>query len=222
MWLAIDFGTTNTSAAVFDDQQLTYIPLDSKNSNPHNLRSVIYINRAQRVRLGFDAIKTFLKEDTGRETLMEDTVVGTIENTVADQEGDAPITIIYDVVINEEIAMRGRLLQSIKTALRAPTYTGTSFFGKFYLIEELMALLLRHVRTQAEKYLGQKLEQAIIGRPVTFSNDAEIDRIAESRIRAAAQLAGFTEMLFIPEPLAAAAFYLDKSAMDETILVFDF
>lgn len=222
MWLAIDFGTTNTSAAVYDGQQLIHIPLDAQNSNPHNLRSIIYINRAQQVRLGVNAIQTFLREDTGRETLMEETVVGTIENTVAPQEGDEPITIIYDVVINEDIAMRGRLIQSIKTALRSSSYEGTHFFGKFYTIEELIALLLRHVRAQAEKYLGQKLERVIIGRPVTFSNDAEIDRIAEDRIRTAAQMAGFTDILFVPEPLAAAAFYLEKPPVDETIFVFDF
>src|SRR5262249_13563306 len=109
-----------------------------------------------------------------------------------------------------------------KTALRSPSYEGTHFFGKFYSIEELIALLLRHVRAQAENYLGQTLEHVIIGRPVTFSNDAEIDHIAEARIRVAAQMAGFTDIFFVPEPLAAAAFYLEKPPVDETIFVFDF
>src|SRR5688572_29409232 len=85
MWIGIDFGTTNTSAAFFDGKQLTSIPLDSKNRQADSLRSIIYIDTAQRVRLGIDAVQTFLAEDTGREVILEDKFVGTIENTVASQ-----------------------------------------------------------------------------------------------------------------------------------------
>lgn len=38
MWLGIDFGTTNTSAAVFDGHKLQFIPLDPQNSSVQNLR----------------------------------------------------------------------------------------------------------------------------------------------------------------------------------------
>src|SRR5215204_5970125 len=150
MELGIDFGTTNTSAAVFDGYKLRYIPLDPLNSSEQNLRSMIYIDTKQKVRLGTDAVKTFLREDTGRPVIHEDKVVGTIENTVADQEGDSPITIIYDVVINDDIGIRGRLLQSIKTALRSDSYKGTQVFNKFYTVEELIALILTRVREKSE------------------------------------------------------------------------
>src|SRR5690554_6904654 len=127
MWLGIDFGTTNTSAAVYDGNQLDYIPLDPQNSSEYNLRSMIYVDAHHRVRLGVDAVQTFLREDTGRPVALEEKVVGTIENTVASQgfelgEQGGPITIIYDVLIDEDVAMRGRLLQSIKTGLRSAAY----------------------------------------------------------------------------------------------------
>lgn len=85
MWLGIDFGTTNTSAARFDGDKLTYIPLDPQNSSSLNLRSILYINRRHQVRVGVEAVQRYLDEDTGRSVTLEDKVVGTIENTVARQ-----------------------------------------------------------------------------------------------------------------------------------------
>jgi hypothetical chaperone protein len=227
MWLGIDFGTTNTSAAVFDGHQLEYIPLDPQNNSQHNLRSMIYIDSQQKIRLGVDAVQTFLQEDTGRPVILEDKVVGTIENTVARQyrspgEPDGPITIIYDVVINDDIGVRGRLLQSIKTALRSASYLGTQVFDQYYTVEELIALILAHVKQKAELYLNQPVQQTVIGRPVTFSQDDEVDCIAEAKIRQAAKLAGFTHIEFVTEPIAAATFYIKRSRKDKTILVFDF
>src|SRR5690606_38779674 len=150
----------------------------------------------QNIRLGIDAMQTFLREDTGRPVILGDKVVGTIENTVAQQsrdasEPDGPITIIYDVVINDDIGIRGRLLQSIKTALRSASYNGTQIFDKYYSIEELIALIFTHVKQKSELHLKQPVHHAVIGRPVTFSHDDAIDRIAEEKIRQAARLAGF-------------------------------
>jgi hypothetical chaperone protein len=227
MRLGIDFGTTNTSAAVFDGDKLVYIPLDPQNGSEYNLRSMIYVDSHHRVRLGVDAVQTFLREDTGRPVVLEEKVVGTIENTVASQgfetgEQGGPITIIYDVHVNEDVGIRGRLLQSIKTGLRSSAYRGTKIFGRFYTVEELIACILRHVRQQSEAYLGQPVQEALIGRPVIFSDDPEEDRLAEEKIRRAAHLAGFTAVDFLPEPLAAAAFYVNRTPRAQTLLVFDF
>ncbi len=227
MRLGIDFGTTNTSAAVFDGETLTYIPLDLQNGSEYNLRSMIYVDSHHHVRLGVDAVQTFLREDTGRAVVLEEKVVGTIENTVASQgfetgEQGGPITIIYDVHVNEDVGIRGRLLQSIKTGLRSSAYRGTKIFGRFYTVEELIACILRHVRQRAEEYLGQPVEEALLGRPVIFSDDPEEDRLAEDKLRRAAQLGGFAQVDFLPEPLAAAAFYVNRTPRAQTILVFDF
>ncbi|MCC6167375.1 MAG: Hsp70 family protein [Caldilineaceae bacterium] len=227
MWLGIDFGTTNTSAAVYDGNKLDYIPLDPHNSSEYNLRSMIYVDNQHRVRLGVDAVQTFLREDTGRPVVLEEKVVGTIENTVASQgfepgEQGGPITIIYDVLIDEDVAIRGRLLQSIKTGLRSAAYQGTKIFGRYYTIEELIAFILRHVRQRSEQILDQPARQALIGRPVTFSHDPAVDQLAEEKIRRAAHLAGFAQVDFLPEPVAAAAFYANRTSHEQTLLVFDF
>jgi hypothetical chaperone protein len=227
MRIGIDFGTTHTSAAFYDGQTIRDIPLDPQNANPHLLRSMIYITREQRRFLGLAAVRTFLRQDTGRPVVYQKKVVGAIENTVAQQyktpsEPDGPITIIYDVIIEEDIGAQGRLLQSIKTGLRSDSYHGTNIFGRYYTIQELIALLLCHVRTRAEAYLQTEVRQATLGRPVQFSDDPASDRRAEQRLCEAAMLAGFDDVAFVPEPVAAASFYLNQVKKPETALIFDF
>lgn len=229
MRLGIDFGTTHTSAAWFDGQKPNFIPLDSKNRDEHILRSMIYLNRKYDLRLGVEAVETFLREDTGREVEFVEKVVGTVENTVAQTSAsrtsavpDGPITIIYDVLIDEDIGARGRLLQSVKTGLQSAEYEGTNVFGKFYKLEELISFILTRVREQAESTTNQAVDSIVLGRPVKFSDDVNVDRYAEERLTKAAKLAGFRDISFEKEPIAAALFYLNTAPTAQTILVFDF
>lgn len=227
MRIGIDFGTTHTSAALYDGQTINLIPLDPENPNPHLLRSMIYITREQRCSLGLTAVRNFLEQDTGRAVVYAEKMIGTIEYTVAQQDKgpldpDGPITVIQDVMIDEDIGAKGRLLQSIKTGLRGDLYQGTQIFDRYYTLPELIALILGHVRSQAESYLQREVRQATLGRPVLFSTDPAEDHRAEERLRAAATLAGFTEIDFLPEPVAAAAFYLHQVQKSETVLIFDF
>lgn len=227
MKIGIDFGTTHTSAALYDGKQFQAITLDPLNDNPHLLRSMIYITREQEYFLGVKAVHSYLAQDTGRPVVYEEKRVGTIEYTVAQQfkgplDADGPITIIQDVTIEDDIGARGRLLQSIKTGLRADSYKGTTIFGRYYTLQALIALLLCHVRTQAEAQLGAAVQQVTLGRPVQFAEEAALDQRAEQRLRQAAEMAGFTEIDFVPEPVAAASFYLNQVTKPELVLVFDF
>ncbi|MBV7333808.1 Hsp70 family protein [Chloroflexi bacterium TSY] len=229
MRIGIDFGTTHTSAAYYDGKKLRYILLDPHNQNPQILRSMIYVNREHKHELGVQAVQRFLEEDTGREVVFEERMVGTIDFTVAgigktvgpDGE-DGAITVVTDVVIDADVGARGRLLQSIKTGLQSASYTGTTIFGRPYSVQELIALILTHVRKQAEESLGQEIREAVIGRPVMFSTDSKTDELAEQRLREAAELAGFRDVVFEKEPIAAALFYLADMQQPETLLVFDF
>lgn len=222
MRIGVDFGTTHTAAALADGKSLRFVPLDPENRTPEMLRSLIYVDRAQRYRLGVEAARLFLEQDTGRPVILEDKMVGTIENTVGSHEGSEPIHIVYDVTIADDVGVRGRLLQSIKTGLRSTGYRGTNIFGRFYTLEELIGLILTHVRRQAELMLGQPVRAATLGRPVRFSSNPETDRRGEDRLRQAAALAGFEDVDFLPEPVAAARFYLQQVEQPELIFVFDF
>ena len=227
MRIGIDFGTTHTSAAYYDGAKSTFVPLDPQNADENILRSMIYVNREQELSLGLKAVETFLLEDTGRPVVYEEKVVGTLTNTVASVgrgplQPDGPITIVYDTVIDEDVGARGRLLQSIKTGLQSPSYLGTNIFGREYSIQELIALILSHVRSSAERTFGTEVDAAVLGRPVKFSDDADADKLAQDRLEEAAKLAGFRHVAFEREPIAAALFYLNSLSTPEKILVFDF
>ncbi len=227
MKIGVDFGTTHTSAAYVHGRVPYFIPLDNQNEDSTLLRSMLYMTRDQECLLGRTAVETYLREDTGRIVRFEDKRVGTLENTVAQlargpMEPDGPITIIYDVVVAEDVSAHGRLIQSIKTALRDPDYHGTNLFGEYYRVQELIAFILRHVRQQAEAQLGEPVTEVLLGRPVRFSDDSATDALAQTRLREAAELAGFTQIAFEMEPLAAARFYTHTLTQPETIFVFDF
>lgn len=227
MQIGIDFGTTHTAAAYYDGRRLQFIPLDPQNKEPTLLRSMLYMTREQEEVIGMEAVERYLRENTGRYTRYETKTVGTIENVVSrvsrgPLEPDGPIHLVYDVVVEEDVGAPGRLIQSIKAALGDPEYAGTTIYGRFVSIQELVAILLRHVRQQAEKHLQQPVTTAVLGRPVRFAMEKAEDVLAEERLREAAALAGLTNVVFELEPLAAAHFYAQEQLDPQTVLVFDF
>ena len=115
--IGIDFGTTNTSAAYYDGSQIQPIILDPANANANLLRSMIYVTRTQQTYLGLKAVETFLAQDTGREVIYEEKVVGTITNTVASHDADENITIIYDTIIEDDVEIHKLLEGTSKVTL---------------------------------------------------------------------------------------------------------
>ena len=87
--------------------------------------------------------------------------------------------------------------------------------GKDMTPEEISALILRKLKEDAEKYLGEKIEKAVITVPAYF-NDSQ-----RQATKDAGRIAGLEVLRIINEPTAAALAYgLDKKT-NETILVWD-
>jgi hypothetical chaperone protein len=118
----------------------------------------------------------------------------------------------------------GRLIQSLKSFLTSRTLQTTEVFGRRVAIEDLIARILRDLREKAEQQFGVRITAAVAGRPVRFVGaETEEDNLyAEGRLRKAYQLAGFQEIEFEMEPVAAAHYYESTLERDELILIGDF
>jgi molecular chaperone DnaK len=123
-------------------------------------------------------------------------------------------------VLVGEVAKRQAVTNADRTVRSVKRNMGTRWNididGKGYTAQEISARILMKLKRDAESYLGDSVNQAVITVPAYF-DDAQRQATKE-----AGQIAGLEVLRIINEPTAAALAYgLDKEAHDQTILVFD-
>jgi hypothetical chaperone protein len=216
MRLGIDFGTTNSGVGLFDGQRVRILPLDQQAKDTGVVRTLLYLTRDGQVYTGQAAINTYYEQNIGRARRLVEKVVGEIEVVASE------MYYVRDVHVMVDELTPGRLFQSLKSGLKEVSFDGTSVFGRSYTLEELVALYLDVLRRRASEFVGQEVNAVVLGRPVNFGADASLNELAEGRLRAAAELAGFDDIVFELEPIAAALAYERTLDRPQHILVFDF
>ena len=121
-----------------------------------------------------------------------------------------------------EHAAEGRLFRSLKKFLPENAFTGTAIHGKFLPIHELIAVFLREIRRRANEHYQQDVTKVVLGRPAVFGENQGEDGTAESRLLKAALSAGFKEISFCPEPVAAAYEFRHQLTELRTVFIADF
>lgn len=118
--------------------------------------------------------------------------------------------------------MKGRFLQSIKSILPSKSFIGTNILGFGALsAEDLVSLILKRIKERADLQLKTDVKKVVLGRPARFSHDDNIDSMAEQRLFRAAKKAGFEEIHFQLEPIAAALHYESHLSSEKLVLVVD-
>ena len=121
-----------------------------------------------------------------------------------------------------ENEMEGRLFRSFKSHLPNKNYLGTMVDQRILSLENMIGLFLLELKKRAEQKLGTQVTKAVIGKPARYSMDDTQDEFALHRMRKAVQFAGFEEVIFVPEPLAAALEFRRGIEKEKIVLIGDF
>ena len=212
MRFGLDFGTSNTSVAVWDGERSTVLPVDPLAGAA--MPTVLYVRRDGSSVVGRQAIDAYLSDNRQRGPVTRE-----FKPLGIKMESSNPRQKTVEAVIYTDTSSPGRLFQALKTFLGDPLDVRTNVFGEERGLEELIAVVLAHVRERVRELVGEMPAEITIGRPVEYIGGPAAEARAVSRMRRAADLAGFDEVRFAFEPVGAA------HAADVTTgltLVFDF
>ena len=178
--LGIDFGTSNSAAAVVDAAgELQVIPLDGERAEMPT--ALFFASETSTVLYGSEAMQAYL---------------GGVE---------------------------GRLLRSLKSLLGSRLMDEYTAVGdrsiRFF---DIVVLFFKELKRRCESHMGAPIQQAVIGRPVHFvDDDLSRDQLAQDTLERAAREAGFGQIAFQLEPIAAALDYEQRVARETSALVVD-
>ena len=178
--LGIDFGTSNSAAALIDPNgQLQVVPLDGQRAEMPT--ALFFASETHTVCFGTEAMQAYL---SGAE---------------------------------------GRLLRSLKSLLGSALMDEYTAVGdKSIRFFDIVVLFFKELKRRCEAHVGQSIERAMLGRPVHFVDDnPERDALAQATLGRAATQAGFSQIAFALEPIAAALDYEQRVTAETTALVVD-
>lgn len=219
--VGLDFGTSNSGVAFSDGERVRLLPIERGSLLPEVVKTILYVTRDERHFIGQEAIELYYLENINRQRRFVQKWAGEI-----DYHGSDGMYYVRDVFVQVDELQPGRLMQYLKTALRMSSgpggYAGTQVFERYYRAVDLVQVYLAELKRRAEAILGEPIFGVTLGRPVKFVNTPDGDRQAEETLRQAAYAAGFEQVDFELEPVAAALFYERSIHKPQNVLIFDF
>lgn len=229
--IGVDYGTSNSAAAIFDGETLRVIKLED---NSLVMPSATYINRDYQIVTGQEAIEEYVRSNTGRTVELSAEILGE-GRTSTGQIGDhglpeeASTSLIYGQSLVDG-GQQGRLFRGVKRLLGNNASQRLMVFEKPFRLVALITPLLIRIRRTIEAHLTAQastpaVDHACIGHPVNFEGaQNDRNRAALSALSESYGYAEFTQQSFYPEPNAAALSYLHAHPQlnTRTLLAVDF
>ena len=211
--IGIDFGTTNSSAAVCDESGVRQVALEEGSAI---LPSATYLDRKFQVLTGQGAILTYVADNTGRTVELIPEVIG------EESEWHSPVLPgsttplatrsrpIYGLPL-EDSGLKGRLFMGVKRLLGSEKTPRLAVFERQFRLAALITPILKAIRESVEREAEISLA-VCVGRPVNYEGrDRYKNQTALQRMADALKSAGLGKHEFIEEPVAAATSFLRGS-----------
>ncbi|MDE0842236.1 MAG: Hsp70 family protein [Porticoccaceae bacterium] len=221
--IGIDFGTSNSAAAVFDGERLRLVNLAGEQAI---MPSANYIERDFSILIGQAAIDEYIAGNQGRRVELSAEVLGEARTSAGSADGpaaDSETTKVFGQAFNDT-GLPGRLFRGTKRLLGNPSSERTPIFERQFRLVALVTPILVGIRHAIER-LVDGAGHACIGHPVNFEGgERSRNQVALARLGEAYRHAGIVEQCYCPEPTAAAISYLHEhpEADDERLLTVDF
>ena len=175
----IDFGTTNSSAAISDGKSVQMVDVEN---GKETIPTALFFSEKNQIYYGRDAQHQYIDdEESGR-------FMRSIKNVLGSQ------------IMHESTVINGRPM-------------------KFTAIIEQF---IKHLKRKIDAAAGTNVESVVMGRPVHFcDDDPAVDAQAQEELEKIARNAGFKNVVFQYEPIAAAFTHEQKLTYEQLAFVVD-
>ncbi|MBW3695982.1 molecular chaperone [Vibrio sp. T187] len=215
MFIGFDYGTANCSVAAMSDGQPQLLPVEGSS---HYIPSTICAPTRESVSEYLFRHLDIKPSDTIGEQVLRRAVAANREESID--------------LVAEDMAFGQAALDLYLEDPRDVYYVKSpkSFLGasglhdvQISFFEDLVCAMMANIKSQAEHTTQKVISEAVIGRPINFHGRGgeEANRQAERILSRAAKRAGFNNIEFQFEPVAAGLEFESTLQADQTVLVVD-
>lgn len=204
----IDFGTSNSTIAVAYRDRVETLPVET-GPVATALPSIIYLHRDHNRAAGEQAAEQFLLTGSKRTKCSK-----------------CSLTRMFDGVVDTSCkqyrsggeCQDARIISGVKSFLAEIEFSRTHSWATDFALDDLVAVVLRRLKTAADRITGFNVARVVLGHPVAFVGAEGPDfrrrqQTAIARLQAAARKAGFTEIELLDEPVAAMNGEIDQEGI---------
>ncbi|WP_191601098.1 molecular chaperone [Marinomonas algicola] len=224
MITGLDYGTSNCALSArqknsAEGSKIALVPLEN---SKHFIPSTLYALERELI------VESVAKNIQRKETQQH--FINHRRNQLAQANR---VRLTHDIATNEQALFFGR--EAFSHYLEQPdegyfvkspkSFLGSSGFRPQFIefFEDIVTAMMQNIKDKAEAHLGAALTNTVIGRPVNFQgiNSENSNAQALSILTTAAKRAGYKEVEFLYEPIAAGFAFEEQLTQDKTVLVID-